>query len=145
MFFEEQGFVLIKNTLYQDNQSAMKIIANDKRSSGQKTKHMDNRYFWINDRLESENIEVVYCPTEKMIADFFTKPLQGNLFRKFRDVVLGYKHISSLDVEDNSEESSSQERVGKGFLRENNEGLDDGPSVVTSKKGLSWADVVKSK
>lgn len=145
MFLEEQGFVLIKNTLYQDNQSAMKIIANGKRSSGQKTKHMDNRYFWIKDRLESENIEVVYCPTEKMIADFFTKPLQGNLFRKFRDVVLGYKHISSLDVEDNSEESSSQERVGKGFLRENNKGLDDGPSVVTSKKSLSWADVVKSK
>ena len=105
---------------------------------------MDNRYFWIKDRLESENIEVVYCPTEKMIADFFTKPLQGNLFRKFRDVVLGYKHISSLDVDD-SEESSSQERVRKGILRENIKSLDDGPSVVTSKKSLSWADVVKSK
>jgi len=35
--------------------------------------------------------------------------------------------------------------VGKGFLRENNKGLDDGPSVVTSKKSLSWTDVVKSK
>ena len=111
MFLEAQGEILKKNTLYQDNQSAMKIILNGRRSSGQKTKHMDNRYFWIKDRIESENIKVEYCPTEKMIADFFTKPLQGNLFRKFRDVVMGYKHISSLY--DQSEQTSVQERVGK--------------------------------
>ena len=49
---EEQSIVYVKNTLYQDNQSAMKIITNGKRSSGQKTKHMDNRYFWIKNRLE---------------------------------------------------------------------------------------------
>ena len=30
-----------------------------------------------------------YCPTEEMIADFFTKPLQGALFYKFRDAILG--------------------------------------------------------
>ena len=69
---EAQGYVLDENTLYQDNQSVMKIILNGKKSSGQKTKHMDNRYFWIKDRLESEKIKVEYCPTEKMIADFFT-------------------------------------------------------------------------
>ena len=31
-----------------------------------------------------------------MLADFLTKPLQGSLFRKFRDVILGYVHISTL-------------------------------------------------
>ena len=41
--------------------------------------------------------------------------------------------------------ATPMDHVGKGFLRENNKGLDDGPSVVTSKKSLSWADVVKSK
>ena len=60
---------------------------------------MDNRYFFIKDRLNTEKITVEYCPTGKMIADFFTKPLQGNLFRKFRDLVLGYKHISELEDE----------------------------------------------
>ena len=65
--------------------------------SGQKTKHMDNRFFWMKDRLSDEKIKVRYCPTEKMIADYFTKPLQGQLFRKFRDVILGYIHISELD------------------------------------------------
>ena len=31
-----------------------------------------------------------------MLADFFTKPLQGALFRKFRGVILGYAHVDSL-------------------------------------------------
>ena len=96
---------------------------------------MDNRYFWIKDRLETEGIEVEYCPTEFMIADFFMKPLQGALFRKFRDIVLRYKHISTLN-EDN-EDSSSQERVRKGVSGETVKRSDDGPSVV------SYAGVVK--
>ena len=140
MFMEAQGYILKENILYQDNQSAMKIIANGKRSSGQKTKHMDNRYFWIKDRIGSENITVEYCPTEKMLADFFTKPLQGNLFRKFRSVVMGYEHISSLDIDE--EKSSSQERVGKSILRENTKRPDDRTSVVQGAKALTWAEVV---
>lgn len=51
----------------------MKIIIHGKRSSRQKTKHMDNPYFWIEDRLEIENIDVQYCPMNKTIAEFFTK------------------------------------------------------------------------
>ena len=77
--------------------SAMKIANNGKRSSGHRTKHMDNRYFWIKDRVKSEGITIQYCPTEKMVADFFTKPLQGSSFQKMRDIILGYKHISTLN------------------------------------------------
>ena len=43
-----------------------------------------------------DDIDVQYCPTEQMLADFFTKLLQGNLFRKLRDVILGRKHIDTL-------------------------------------------------
>jgi hypothetical protein len=32
---------------------------------------------------------VVWCPTGDMIGDFATKPLQGALFRKFRDHIMG--------------------------------------------------------
>jgi hypothetical protein len=31
-----------------------------------------------------------------MLADFFTKPLQGNLFRRFKSVVLGHSHTNIL-------------------------------------------------
>ena len=81
VFLEAQGFTIEENILFQDNQSAIKIEENGKSSSGQKTKHMDNRYFWIKDRLQYEGIKVEYCPTEKMIVDFFTKPPQGDLFK----------------------------------------------------------------
>ena len=51
MFLEEQGYRLQENILYQDNQSAMKIELNGRFSSGSKRKHMDNRFFWIKDRV----------------------------------------------------------------------------------------------
>jgi hypothetical protein len=90
--------------------------------------------------VESENIKVEYCPTEKMIADFFTKPLQGNLFRKFRDVVMGYKHISSLY--DQSEQTLAQERVGNdenGILVKNHKR----PNIGNSKKMEFWTKILK--
>jgi hypothetical protein len=37
--------------------------------------------FVVKDRVDSEGIDIVYCPTEQMLTDFFTKPLQGSLFR----------------------------------------------------------------
>jgi hypothetical protein len=47
-----------------------------------------------------------------MLAAFFTKPLQGNLFRKFRDVILGHKHIDSLKDTRYPSPTPSRERVG---------------------------------
>ena len=32
---------------------------------------------------------MVWCPTGDMIADYATKPLQGYLFKKFRDQIMG--------------------------------------------------------
>ena len=80
IFLEAQVFIIDENILFQDNQSAIKIEDKRKGYSGQKTKHMDNRYFWIKDMLQSQGIKIENCPTENMIADFFTKPLQGTLF-----------------------------------------------------------------
>ena len=50
---------------------------------------MDNIYFSIKERLESEGIKEKHCPTKKMIADFITKQLQGALFRIFGDIIIG--------------------------------------------------------
>jgi hypothetical protein len=50
-----------------------------------------------------------------MLADFFTKPLQGSLFRKFREVVMGHKHIDSLKQ---TPPTPPQERVGEDKLSE---------------------------
>ena len=33
-----------------------------------------------------------------MLADFFTKALQGAIFAKFRDIVMGWKHVDTLQI-----------------------------------------------
>ena len=32
---------------------------------------------------------MTHCPTERMIADYFTKPLLGNLFTSLRNIIMG--------------------------------------------------------
>ena len=162
MFLREQGFALEKNTLYQDNQSSMKILLNGKKSAGKKSKHIDNRYYFIKDWLMTEGIDVVYCPTAKMLADFFTKPLQGSLFRKFRDVILGYKHIDTLLEEEDTlleddEEDSTKERIGSRTDDSNDSMKSDCDSMESdcgepnpsssinrgATQSQSWADIVR--
>ena len=50
---------------------------------------MNVRYFLLTDQVEKENLSVEFCPTDVMWADFITKPLQGEKFRKFCDEILG--------------------------------------------------------
>jgi len=96
MFLAEQGYELTKNIFYQDNQSTIRLEKNGRASCGQKSRHIDICYFLMQDRFESEGISVVYCPTDEMLANFFTKPLHGSLFRKFRAVLLGHCHVNTL-------------------------------------------------
>ena len=92
-FLQAQGYQDVKSTLYQDNKSAIKIENNGQLSMSKKTKHMEIRYFYVKDRVTGNNIKIQYCPTEKMIADFLTKPLQGEIFRKFCAVLMGHVHL----------------------------------------------------
>ena len=80
------------------------------------------------DRLKYEGIKVDYFPTEKMIADLFTKQLQGALFNKIRGIVLGYKDISTLY--ENDRDSSYQERVEKCVSEGDFKSTEDSPSFV---------------
>jgi len=38
--------------------------------------------------VDSKEIRIEYCPTGEMLADFFTKPLQGRQFYELRDQVM---------------------------------------------------------
>ena len=87
-FLEGQGYDVKDNTLYQDNQSAMLLEKNGRASSSKRTRHINVRYFFITDRIKSRELNVAYCPTGDMVADYFTKPLQGSAFRKLRDIIM---------------------------------------------------------
>jgi hypothetical protein len=88
-FMKAQGYGVKDNVLFQDNKSSIPLENNGKDSSIKRTKHINIRYFFITDRDKKEEVSVVWCPTGDMIGDFATKPLQGALFCKFRDQIMG--------------------------------------------------------
>ena len=51
----------------------------------------------MTNKIKAGEVKIIHCPTEDMIADFFTKALQGSQFRKFRDLIMG---ISMIDYEE---------------------------------------------
>jgi len=88
-FLEEQLGQKITLNLFQDNKSTMALIKNG-RPLAKSTRHINIRFFFISDYSNRNEITVHHLASEKMIADFYTKPLQGELFRKHRDAIMGH-------------------------------------------------------
>jgi ABC-type nitrate/sulfonate/bicarbonate transport system substrate-binding protein len=59
-------------------------------SASDRTRHVAIRYYWIKDRVDAGEVEIVYMPTEDMIADALTKPLQGEAFKRLRQLLLNW-------------------------------------------------------
>ena len=84
----EQGYK-ISSTLYQDNQSAMILQKKGRSALGKRSRASDVRFFVIKASVEKNDLKIEHCPTDLMIGDFFTKPLQGAKFQYFSNLVLG--------------------------------------------------------
>ena len=69
---------------------------NGRASCSDRSRHINIRYFFVKDYVKRNKIEIRYCPTADMLADYFTKPLQGSLFRKFRAIIMGWVPLSSI-------------------------------------------------
>jgi hypothetical protein len=100
LFLEAQGYDVKENILYQDNMSTILLENNGKRSSSKRTRALNIRYFFLTDQIEKGNVSVVHCPTKEMIGDYMSKPLQGQLFKKFKDLIMGSKLVSSPKLVD---------------------------------------------
>jgi len=87
-FLADQGISVPVTTIYQDNKSTILLSENGKASSSKHTKHLDIRYYFVTDCIKRGEVKVVYCPTENMLADFFTKLLQGAVFWQMRSQIL---------------------------------------------------------
>ena len=131
MFLEEQGYYLKKNVLYQDNQSAIRMETNGRSSCTGNSRHIHVRFFFVKDRLDKKEFTIEYCPTQQMLGDFYTKPLQGRLFRAFRRVIMGWDHIDILKTF----YPPSKERVGE--VNEEKKDSNNSP--------LTYADIVKGR
>ena len=73
---------------------------NGRNSCTGNSRHIDIRYFFSKDRVDKKEISIKYCPTTKILADFFTTSLQGNLFRFFRDILMEYVYIEEIVKDD---------------------------------------------
>jgi len=131
LFMGAQGYSP-NMVLCKDNESEIRMLLNGKASCTSNSKHVDIKYFWSTDRIRNGSINVKHCPTDKMIADFMSKPVQGKLFNVFREVIMGWKHISVLF----DALTPAEERVG------NNGVLTAGAKKPKMTK-LTYAEVAK--
>ena len=74
--------------IYEDNQGAISLSKNP--VSRQRCKHIDIKYHFLREVLVSGKIDIVYCPTECMVADIFTKPVTKVKLDRFRPILFGF-------------------------------------------------------
>ena len=84
---EAQGYKQ-NAVLFQDNTSAILSEKNGYESVGKQSHHISIRYFHIKDCYERKELDIKCCPTDKMIAAYLTKPLQGKKFYEFRKMIM---------------------------------------------------------
>ena len=87
-FLENQGYPRQPVTVLQDNTSTIKLIEKG-RSTSELTRHIEIGYYWVHDLLKRDLVSIEHCPTKEMVADFFTKPLQGSTYKYIRAMVMG--------------------------------------------------------
>ena len=69
-----------KVKIYQDNQGAIALAKNP--IFHQRTKHIDIKYHFVREKVESGDVELIYVPRVMMQADFMTKNLPKPKFTK---------------------------------------------------------------
>ena len=127
-FLENLGVGIKETVLYQDNMSSMLLERNGRQSSTKRMKHMDIRYIYVGDHIQNKTLSLHHCPTEEMLADYFTKPLQGSLFIRLRNHIMGAEfedgnpktQRSVLGCEDNHETIEASERDQQASERDQN-------------------------
>jgi hypothetical protein len=97
LFMEAQGYNINQNIIYQDNKSAILLETNGKKSSTKRTRALNIRYFFMADQVEKGNVQIQYCPTDEMTANYMTNPLSGKKFRKFRSNIMGFRPHRKLN------------------------------------------------
>jgi hypothetical protein len=67
--------------IYADNQGAIALAKNPEYHA--RTKHIDTQWHFVREQAELGTIRLDYVPTDRQLADGFTKPLGGTKFKEF--------------------------------------------------------------
>ena len=74
------GLQLEKIPIFCDNTSAIAITENPVQHS--RIKHIEIRYHFIREHVMNDTMELHFVPSEKQLADIFTKPLDESTFTR---------------------------------------------------------------
>jgi len=104
---EKDAIGLEPSPFYQDNKSTIALIKVG-RATHEKSRHINIRHFWIHGKVKDKSVVIEYMPTELMIANVLTKPLQGEQFRKETAMITGNL---VLEVDEGKGESEGEQVV----------------------------------
>jgi hypothetical protein len=106
--------------IFQDNTSTIKLVT----TGGGKfrNKHLRAQKGVLLEGYTTGRFLVEYINTERMIADMFTKPLEGYKFYKFMRAIMG-------------DRSEIINRISAAGVRENNRACDPSRACKCTKKG----------
>ena len=165
-FIEVQGYSIEQIIIFKDNLSTINLAVNGTFSSSKRTKHTKARYSFIKVKIEEGEVEIQYCPTEKMWSNVLNKPKQGGPFgkdparlmgvpeeyddnvkyRRTHQELLPTEEKENLDVHRPSKKpkTSSRSVLGKVGNSGNIPGVLKQPSTIgISGNKVSWSDVVR--
>ena len=77
-------------------------------------RHIIAKYYFINNQGNNGGIEVVYCTSEKMIGNYYIRPLLGNEFTESRNVIMMSQdiHLPQERVGDRNDNQKSDKSSG---------------------------------
>jgi hypothetical protein len=67
--------------IYQDSTSVITLVT--QRGGVTRTRHLRNRMHLVKEAVDERRLEIRHCGTNDMVADGFTKPLEGMSFQQF--------------------------------------------------------------
>jgi hypothetical protein len=106
MLIGEIGYsVELPVIIHVDNQAAIKICTND--TDHDRTKHIDIKHYFVRDLIIKREIELKWIPTDKQLADMFTKALGTQLFIRNRDAIMCSipTHTNTQNINNNNKEN----------------------------------------
>ncbi len=134
-FIQGQGYKAECVGLHQDNNSMQLLMKNGRFSSGKKTKHIKAKFFFIKEKVNDGEVQVLDCPTGEMWVDVLTKPLQEIGFRTMQAKLMNF----AIDYQDeemtNKSISTTKLLPTRGIIRNPSKA----PQECVEHKGLTAA------
>ena len=77
----DESLKMLEKNIKCDNQSSIKLANNLVYHA--RSKHIEIQHHFVREKMQSKEIDLIYCNTNENVADIFTKPLSKAKFEAF--------------------------------------------------------------